>query len=262
MRNLIRYRIVGSILLLIIFIQAGFIWRFFFKKRLIGRFPVIKGEIVIVLDDWGYNLDNLEILKEIPQPLVLAILPHLEYSREISDFAKSIGKEVILHLPLEPKKSSDYLGWEKFTITVNMGEEEIKRIVSKAIINLGEVKGVSNHMGSRATEHEKTMNVIFKEIKKRGFYFLDNRVSGGSICRYLSKKLSLKFISRDIFLDNEKRIDYIKTQLNKLKIIALNKGHAVGVGHNRPLTLKILKEELPKIEKEGFKFVFLSELIK
>jgi len=258
MNKKLKYKIIIGILFFII-IQLWIIYKLSIKRK---PPPLIKAKIAIVLDDWGYNLDNFYILKDIHQPLTLAILPHLNYSQQIARLAKSADKELILHLPLEPKKSNDYLGWEKFTITVDMSEAKIKEILLKALENLELVKGVSNHMGSRATEDERTMSVIFKELKRRDLYFLDNYVTAGSICRKLANKLSLKFVVRDVFLDNEKNADYIKNQLKKLKNIALNKGKAVGVGHSHPLTLKVLKEEIPKIEKEGFEFVFLSELVK
>jgi len=256
----LKYKVIIGVLFLIILIQAQVIYRLSYKKKPAPPIRVVKARIAIVLDDWGYNLNNLETLAEIRQPLTLAILPHLAYSQKTADFAKKINKEIILHLPLEPKKKNDYLGWEKSTITVEMPEEKIKEILTEALDNLAGIKGVSNHMGSRATEDERTMTIIFKELKKRNLYFLDSFVTAGSICRKLANKLSLKFIVRDIFLDNEKNADYIKTQLKKLKNIALKKGQAVGIGHNSPLSLTVLKEEIPKMEKEGFKFVFLSEL--
>jgi polysaccharide deacetylase 2 family uncharacterized protein YibQ len=255
----LRYRVIIGILFFIIIVQAGLIYKLSIKKKP----PVlIKAKIAIVLDDWGYNLNNLGVLEKIHQPLTIAILPHLAYSQRIADLAKKINKESILHLPLEPKRKNDYLGWEKATITVDMPDEKIKEILLEALENLKGIKGVSNHMGSLATEDERTMTIIFKELKKRDLYFLDNRVTANSICRKVANKLSLRFISRDIFLDNEKDADYIKRQLKKLKILALKKGEAIGVGHSHPLTLKVLEEEMPKVEKEGYKFVFLSELIK
>ena len=44
----------------------------------------IKGRIAIVLDDWGYSLNNLRSVDEIEYPLTLAILPNLPYSRRVA----------------------------------------------------------------------------------------------------------------------------------------------------------------------------------
>ncbi|MCM8782912.1 MAG: divergent polysaccharide deacetylase family protein [Candidatus Omnitrophica bacterium] len=256
----IKYKLTIGILFSVIIVQMGFILSFYLKK--IRPLRGISGRIAIVLDDWGYNLNNLEILKDIEYPITLAILPHLEYSEKIANFAKVIGKEIILHLPLEPKTKKDYIGWERFTITTDMPEKKIKEILSEAIDSLFGIKGVSNHMGSRATEDERTMTIIFKELKKRKLYFLDNLTSPNSVSRRIAERLSLKFIRRDIFLDNLRHLSYIKNQFKKLKIRALKKSWAVGIGHCDRITLEVLKEQMPMAEKEGFRFVFLSELIK
>jgi polysaccharide deacetylase 2 family uncharacterized protein YibQ len=44
--------------------------------------------------------------------------------------------------------------------------------------------------------------------------------------------------------------------------LADEKGWAIGIGHDRRNTLEVLKEEMPKLEKEGYKFVYVSELVK
>jgi len=259
-----KYRLIIGILSLVILIQLGIIVKLYLsiKKQKVVVKPTYKAKIAIVLDDWGYNLDNLEILNQINYPLTLAILPHLKYSQDIANYASSFHKEIILHLPLQPKSSKEYAGWEKNTITVDMPEAEIQDILLKALESLKDIRGLSNHMGSRATEDERVMTIIFKELKKRELYFLDNKVSLNSVCSKVAKKLSLKFIIRDIFLDNQKNSHYIKSQLKKLKFIALKKGQAVGVGHADRTTLEVLKKEMPSLEKEGFKFVFLSELVR
>jgi len=257
-----RYKIIIGVLLLIIVVQTFFILKILTKKKVKPALPSrIRPKIAIVLDDWGYNEDSLTLLESINYPLNMAILPNLVYSHRTVQKAKELNKEIILHLPLQSKQGNK-LGWEKNTITVDMPEEKIREILNEAIDSLGEIKGVSNHMGSLATEDERTMRVIFLELKKRGIYFLDNRASPKTVCERLAKQLSLKFVKRDVFLDNEKEPLYIKNQLKKLAAIALKYGQAIGVGHNHKVTLKVLKEFLPQLEKAGFEFVFLSQLIK
>ena len=65
---------------------------------------------------------------------------------------------------------------------------------------------------------------------------------------------------RDVFLDNVEESGYIKQQINKLKSKARSRGFAIGIGHDRKVTLEVLREVMPQLSKEGYKFVFLSEL--
>jgi len=219
----------------------------------------IKPKIAIVLDDWGYNLHNLAVLDQIRQPLTMSVLPNLNYSQSVSLELQKRGFEVILHLPMEPREKYSL---EENTIMIGMNPKSIREILGADLENVSCAKGISNHMGSKVTENLKVMTVVFKELKKRHLYFLDSYVSNHSVCFDLAKKINLKFARRDIFLDNQDEPAYIKNQIKKLKSRARLKGYAIGIGHDRKNTLEALREELPLLEKDGYKIVYLSELIK
>ncbi|RKY32278.1 MAG: hypothetical protein DRP74_02900 [Candidatus Omnitrophota bacterium] len=220
----------------------------------------IKGKIAVVVDDWGYNLKNLNLLKEIQYPLSVAVLPGLAYSKLISENLHAEGFEVILHLPMQPRES-EKIRLEKNTIMVDMDENRIKDIIELDLKSVPSARGVSNHMGSKATADMVTMERVFQQLKERKLFFLDSFVAGKTACRKLAKKLNLPFAQRDIFLDNELRQEYIEGQLEKLKRKAGLKGEAIGICHAHKVTLMALKKTMPEIEKQGYKFVFVSELV-
>ena len=105
------YKIIIAVLLAIIVLQ----WLFILEKH--KRPPVpsyhIKGKIAIIIDDWGYSLHNLPVASQIKQPFTAAILPNLPYSLRVAEALQEQGKEVALHLPLEPREK---YGLEKNTI--------------------------------------------------------------------------------------------------------------------------------------------------
>ena len=219
--------------------------------------PVLKGRIAIVIDDWGYTKNNLEIIRQIKQPLTCAVLPNLKNTPEVVKDLHNFGFEIILHLPMQPKEVKRL---EKDTISVSMNQGQIRKIITKDLANLVFAKGVSNHMGSRVTQDTKTSTMVMQEIKKRNLYFLDSFVTAKSVCAPIAKKIGLRFAKRDVFLDNQGNQEYIKNQISELKKIANLKGIAIGIGHDRKNTLLVLKEVLPKLAKEGYKFVFVSEI--
>ena len=228
------------------------------KPERVARPPrVFIGKIAIVLDDWGYSLKNMGIVSQIKTPLTIAVLPGLAYSEKISRDLHQRGFEIILHLPMEPKEK---YAMEEDTIRTSMDEKRIRRIVAEDILGLAYVKGASNHMGSMATSDANTMEAVFKELKKRNLFFLDSYVTSQSKCREVASKLSLRFAKRDVFLDNDNDPGYIRQQLYKLRDEARINGYAIGIGHDRRNTLRVLKEAIPELEKEGYKFVFVSEL--
>ncbi|TRZ48503.1 divergent polysaccharide deacetylase family protein [bacterium] len=256
------YKIAVFILTAVIIVQWIAIIKLRPKKALeIAVIPAVKGKIAIVLDDWGYNLNNLAALSQIKYPLTLSVLPNLGYSKNAAIQLYQRGFQVILHLPMEPEPR-EKVRLEKNTVLTKMDEAAIKSTIAQDLVNVPYARGISNHMGSKATQDIKTMTVIFKEVKKKHLYFLDSFVSGDSVCLDLAHKMHLPFARRDVFLDNHDDPQYIRGQIYKLKTRAKIYGQAVGIGHDRKVTLEVLKEVMPKLAKEGYKFVFVSELAK
>jgi polysaccharide deacetylase 2 family uncharacterized protein YibQ len=235
-----------------------FLWRSRPKK--IIKIPAIpKAKVALVIDDWGYNLHNLHILRQIKYPLTASVLPHLSYTRSVTEELHRLGLEIILHLPMEPHEKYRL---ERNTILTSMDEKTITDIIDSDLVNVPYARGVSNHMGSKATEDLRTMSIIFNKLNDRGLYFLDSVVTPKSICPELAKRMRLAFAKRDVFLDNKQDPQYIRRQINTLKMKANVYGKAIGICHDQKLTLETLREVMPELENEGYKFVFLSELVR
>ncbi|MFA4984408.1 MAG: divergent polysaccharide deacetylase family protein [Candidatus Omnitrophota bacterium] len=259
-----KHNIIITILSVILAIESVFLVYLFISgpKKTPPPAPVpavIAGRIAIVLDDWGYNTHNLAMLSQIRYPLTVSVLPGLRYSAFLSRELNRRGFEVILHLPMEPHEAYRL---EKNTILSSMDDAEARRILVIDLKSLSGVKGVSNHMGSRATEDYRLMTEVFRELKRRHLYFLDSLVSSDSVCRRAASETGISFASRDIFLDNEEDPGYIAAQLRQLANRARLRGYAVGIGHDRKNTVKVLREMMPQLAKEGFRFVFVSEVVR
>ena len=229
------------------------------NQRAARKAVPVKGIIAIVIDDWGYHLNNLEIVRSIKQPLTCAILPNLKNSRLVAQKLNHFGFEIILHLPMEPKEKYHL---ERNTITTSMDAGQIRSILDQDLASILFAKGISNHMGSRITEDARVSALIISEAKKRKLYFLDSFVTPKSVCASLARKIKARFAKRDIFLDNRDDPDYIKSQIIKLMDLAKENGQAIGIGHDRSNTLTVLKEVIPQLVKAGYKFVFVSEIVK
>ena len=218
--------------------------------------------VAIVIDDWGYNRRYLGFLKDENFPVTISVLPNLRYSKSAAEAAQAAGKEVILHLPLEPNDAQQkYVGLEKGTIFCAMQPDEIIALLDEALASVPFACGVSNHMGSKATQDARTMEVIFKQLKKRSLFFLDNVVVETSVSGEVAEKFGVRLARRDVFIDNESDAEYIRGQIAELLECARYNGYAVGVAHARSNTIRILSEELPKIKEEGFELVFISQLV-
>ncbi len=224
--------------------------------------PGSAGKIAFIIDDWGYTMHNCKFLKEIASPLAVAVLPNLRHTNDIMKCTDVYGKDIMLHLPLEPYANSDHYP-DNYLITTTMKPSKVIQIVDDTLAKMPLVQGVNNHMGSKATEDKELMRIIFKRLKKKGLFFVDSMTAPHhSICGELAREMGMPFTSRDVFLDNVNTREEIKKQIIALAKKARKNGHAVAIGHDRALTMQVLKEEIPALEDQGFEIVRVKTLLK
>lgn len=219
-----------------------------------------KGRIAIVIDDFGYFFNGVvEGFLNLPERITFSILPGLTYSEKIAQAAYAENREVMLHLPMEPKNG--HFEADDYILLTNMQEQEIRDRAQKAIKSVPHVRGINNHMGSLATENETLLKIVMSEIKKAGLFFLDSRTSPNSLAFTWARKNNIPCAINNTFLDSIAEEPFIRQQVNLLAEMAARNGQAVGIGHPNELTLKVLQEELPQLEKRGFQFVAVSNLL-
>jgi hypothetical protein len=214
--------------------------------------------VAIVIDDFGYTMDNLETFFAIGAPIAFSVLPNLKYSSIIAKEARSQGYEVILHLPLEPHRKD--VREEVDTINSKLSKAEITARLERALRSVPGAVGVSNHMGSKSTEEPQLMETIFFALKEDEIFFLDSLVTNKSVCEGVARKVGIRYAKRSVFLDNALDEARIETQINRLRDRAFATGSAIAIGHDRKVTAKVLGEALPELQREGMRFVKVSEL--
>jgi len=218
-------------------------------------------KIAIIIDDAGYNSPLLEKFLNIPGKITISVLPCLPNSSAVAKKIYDSGKEVMIHLPMEPEKNEKANGISCEILT-SMNEYEISEIIEKSIKNVPFAVGVNNHQGSKATTDAKTMKFVLKKLKEKNLFFVDSLTSNKSVAGNIAKFLNVQYLERDVFLDNKDEYDYIKTQFDKLIKIALKKNKAIGIGHiNSYNTAKVIYDSLDKLKSNEIKLVFVSELI-
>ncbi|HSE84387.1 MAG TPA: divergent polysaccharide deacetylase family protein [Thermodesulfobacteriota bacterium] len=212
-----------------------------------------KPRVVIIVDDLGLNKVLIDKLLEIPAKLNFAILPNLPYSDYAAEKAYRKGWDVILHLPMEPKVSSGYTALDAGdgVLFVGLSREEILAKLDSNLASIPYIKGVNNHMGSKFTENGELMELVLQRLKSRGLFFIDSKTSKDTAGFLTAKKLGMRTAERDIFLDQTfGGPNYIRSQIEKLVNISKIKGYAIGICHPYPVTIEVLSEMVPRIEKE------------
>jgi polysaccharide deacetylase 2 family uncharacterized protein YibQ len=217
--------------------------------------------VAIVIDDLGADRRAAEALLAIPQPLTFAVLPRLVHTREVADAAAAAGRDVLLHLPMEPL---DFPAKNPGpgALLGSMTPEEMAEALEENIASVPNALGVNNHMGSRLTQDEKVMRLVLTTLKERRLFFLDSYTTPRSVVSQVARELGMPTASRHVFLDHEPGDPaYVAAQIERLAAVALKHGGAIGIGHPHPSTISALEEHLPKLQEKGITVVPLSTLI-
>jgi polysaccharide deacetylase 2 family uncharacterized protein YibQ len=224
--------------------------------------PKIAGhpKVTIVIDDLGGENQMSQEILHWDVPLTLSILPFTPYAKALAQEAHQRGKEVILHLPMEPHGYPKTKAGEGVLLQ-EMEDEKLLRQLSRDLEAVPNIKGVSNHMGSRLMEDPGKLRIIMKELKRRGLFFLDSRTTPQTMGLQIAGSTGVRAAERSFFLDHSQDPEEIKRQLEKLAQLSLETGKAIGIGHPHPSTLKSLKEMIPRMKDMGIEIVPLSSIL-
>jgi polysaccharide deacetylase 2 family uncharacterized protein YibQ len=218
------------------------------------------GTMAIIIDDFGYSGDVIEAFAALNRSITFSVLPYKAHSNEAAARALSSGHQVMLHLPMEPLLASEEQ--EPTSITVNMGDADIRETVEKALQAVPGVSGVNNHQGSRATADTRVMADVMKVIKTNHLFFIDSRTNSRSIAAETAKQYGVRTADNHLFIDNSSDVNDIKKQLLTAADSARRNGNVIVIGHARPNTAAALKEMLPELEASGITLVSVSQLVR
>ena len=212
--------------------------------------------LVVVIDDVGNNLSDLEPFLALP--VTFAVLPGLPYSRQAAEMLHRAGREIIVHMPMEP------IGQENpgpGAILVSHSDAEIVRQLQSNLDSVPYAVGINNHMGSRAVADPRVMSAVLGFLGERGLFFLDSRTTAESVVASLAPRYGVPFAERDVFLDNEPAEDRVEERLREGLVIASERSGVVLIGHVQSrATAAVLARRLPALEAAGFRIAPLAEL--
>lgn len=201
--------------------------------------------LAIVIDDMGYQQQLDEELLHLNLNLTFAFLPQSPQTPEQAELAGRLGREVLLHLPMEPRDQR----WDPGpgALTLAMTETERAAVFARDLARVPQAVGINNHMGSRFTEDQAAMQDFLGLVRERRLFFLDSLTSPDSLGYTLAREMGVKTCRREVFLDNLREPDRIRAQIRELLAVAERQGWAVGIGHPYPQTLAALREARTEI---------------
>lgn len=231
----------------------------FNENKLIFSKKVKTPVVAIVIDDMGVDMLRSNKLLNIPEIYTVAFLTYAPNLQSQINFAKTKGKEILLHVPMEATNNIYDYGPEVLT-TKNSHAINLE-LLNSMLERVSGYIGINNHMGSKFTADLALLSGVIEELSKKGLCFLDSKTTPLSKADEIVKHIKLPYATRDVFLDDSNKLEDIEKSLIKLEKIAKKKGFAVAIGHPRDNTIKALEKWLPSIKNKGLTSVPLSYII-
>jgi len=219
-------------------------------------------KVAIIIDDFGGGTGGVRDFLEGDIPITAAVMPFTENSRAHAVWAHKNGFEVMIHLPMEPKRGKrSWLGPKP--ITVDLSKNEIRQRVEEAIKSVPYAVGLNNHMGSRAVEDEDIVRTIVQVAKEKNLFIIDSGTSPGTKFPEIAKELGVPLLKRDVFLDDISSSSYVRKQMFRLAKVTEIKGKGIAIGHVG-VTGKVCSvgifQSMEEFKQRNIKIVPVSEL--
>ncbi len=196
--------------------------------------------IALIIDDMGDNQQVGQQLLRLELNLTFSFLPDAPYTAEQSETAFRLGRDVLVHLPMEPKNPA----WDPGAagLWVQDSPTDIRRKMAGMLAAVPHAIGANNHMGSRFTENVPGMRVVMNGLKDRSFFFIDSFTTAASQGVATARQMGVPVARRDVFLDNDREPRKICRQMDQLVALAKKQGWAIGIGHPNRATLTALTQ--------------------
>lgn len=203
----------------------------------------MRGRLALVIDDMGEDVVFAQGLAALNVPVAFSIWPDSGSREAVLKIAKAHGREILIHLPMQPK-GYPRIDPGRHPLLLDMTAEQVQGVVRRAADRVPGAIGVNNHMGSQFTENAFGMHAALAAMKDEGLFFLDSRTTAETVGEREAQRLGLRFYKRDVFLDNEQNVAAILHQLRKAEALARTRGQAIAIGHPHPETLLAIKQWL------------------
>ncbi|HEC1896373.1 TPA: divergent polysaccharide deacetylase family protein [Campylobacter jejuni] len=212
-----------------------------------------KPKLAIIIDDMA-NASQVRGLKALNLKLNPSFFPPDKNHSETPKLALKFDFYMV-HLPLA---AINYNKPELDTLNPNDSKERIFKKIKQIKKDFKDLRYINNHTGSLFTSNEEAMRKLYEVLKNQNIFFIDSKTIGNSKANKIAKELSMPYIQRDVFLDNEDDVNYVKKQLESAVKLAQKKGFVIAIGHPRKNTFKALEQSKDLLK--GVDLVYLSEI--
>ena len=218
-----------------------------FSTALYASISLAQNKLAIVIDDVGYHSKEDAAVFAMPREISVAIIPAAPYARVRNQEAKSQGRDILIHMPMQPISA---IKIEDGGLHLGMSAAQVNDRVNTAKNIVRDAIGMNNHMGSAATADVNLMTHLMNTLREKHLFFLDSRTIGKSVAGKIAKEQGVRSLDRHIFLDDSNELADVQRQFKAAIHYARKHGTAIAIGHPRPNTIAVLQAGLRNLPED------------
>ena len=220
--------------------------------------PPQRPMLAIIMDDVGPDIAVARRLVALEPPVTLAILPYAAAAPALAQEAADAGREVFVHLPMEPGGLDDPGPW---ALSRAQNAQAVAERVRWAFTRVPGATGFNNHMGSGFTSDRQAMDRVFAALDgSQALVFVDSLTGPRSVAALSARDAGFPALRRDVFLDTDREEAAIAARLEEALALAAGRGNAIAIGHPYPETLRVLDTLADRAAAHGVEIVTVGEI--
>lgn len=193
-----------------------------------------RAKLAIIIDDVGTD-EQAQKLIALPVRVTPSIFPP-EYQRKDTRSLARGFEHYAIHLPMEASSAKN----NSATLRASDNYEKLRGVIAKLRADFPNAKFINNHTGSKFTADERAMQNLLRAMNEHGFLFIDSRTSPATKAKAAMKGLGMRYVHRDVFLDNQNSVAAVRKKLREAVTLAKKQGYAIAIGHPKSSTLRAL----------------------
>lgn len=193
-----------------------------------------RAKLAIIIDDVGTG-EQAQKIAALPVRVTPSIFPPEYQRKDTSSLARGF-EHYAIHLPMEASSAKN----NSATLRASDNYEKLRGVIAKLRADFPNAKFINNHTGSKFTADEHAMQNLLRAMNEHGFLFIDSRTSPATKAKAAMKGLGMRYVHRDVFLDNQNSVAAVRKKLREAVALAKKQGYAIAIGHPKSSTLRAL----------------------
>ena len=193
-----------------------------------------RAKLAIIIDDVGTG-EQAQKIAALPVRVTPSIFPP-EYQRKDTRSLARGFEHYAIHLPMEASSAKN----NSATLRASDNYEKLRGVIAKLRADFPNAKFINNHTGSKFTSDERAMQNLLRAMNEHGFLFIDSRTSPATKAKAAMNGLGMRYVHRDVFLDNQNSVAVVRKKLREAVTLAKKQGYAIAIGHPKSSTLRAL----------------------